>query len=102
MTSNPFETIDQRLADNSQRLANLEQKLDLLVNQPATKPEEKYITAEKVCDLLGITRVTLWSWDKKGLTHPIRLGNLKRYRYSDIMRMGTQPQTKTIKATLNE
>ncbi|HPF94815.1 MAG TPA: hypothetical protein PLV65_12770 [Tenuifilaceae bacterium] len=89
MTSNPFETIDERLA-------KIEQKLDLLANQPVpepTKAEDKYLTAEKVCDLLGITRVTLWSWDKKGLTHPIRLGNLKRYRYSDIMRMGTQSAT---------
>ena len=53
------------------------------------KPQEKHtspqlLTADKVCEIFSISRVTLWDWDKKGMTKPIRLGNLKRYRLSDI------------------
>jgi len=26
----------------------------------------------------------LWSWDRKGITKPLRIGNQKRYRKSDV------------------
>ncbi len=48
------------------------------------EPASKLLTAENVCKMLSISRVTLWDWDKKGITKPIRLGNLKRYQQSDI------------------
>ena len=48
----------------------------------------RYITGNRVCEILDISRVTLWQWDKKGITKPIRMGNLKRYLSSDIDGMG--------------
>ena len=48
------------------------------------KNKEKYLTTSEVCELLSISRITLWSWDKKGITRPHRIGNLKRYKLSDI------------------
>ena len=42
------------------------------------------LSPEEVCKLFSISRVTLWSWDKKGITKPIRIGNLKRYLFDDI------------------
>lgn len=45
------------------------------------------ITGDEVCEILSISRVTLWSWDKKKITKPVRLGNLKRYRLSDIQEL---------------
>jgi predicted DNA-binding transcriptional regulator AlpA len=45
---------------------------------------EKLLTTDDVSGLLGVTRLTLWTWRKKGLIEPIRLGNLLRYRQSDI------------------
>jgi len=55
----------------------------------ATKGSEcLYITGDKVCEILDISRVTLWNWDKKGITKPIRMGNLKRYMRSDIESIG--------------
>lgn len=53
------------------------------------KPEE-YLTPEEVCKILQISNVTLWSWDKKHITRPLRIGNLKRYRRSDIEKFMTQ------------
>jgi predicted DNA-binding transcriptional regulator AlpA len=53
-------------------------------------PSDKYLTAEQVCEKLAISRVTLWSWDKKKITNPIRLGNLKRYKLSEIEAIGAK------------
>jgi len=50
--------------------------------------ESQYLTGTRVCELLDISRVTLWQWDKKGITNPVRMGNLKRYRRSDIDSIG--------------
>jgi predicted DNA-binding transcriptional regulator AlpA len=53
----------------------------------AVKPPEKdeiYLTAEELAKILKVSLVTIWSWDKKGITKPLRIGNQKRYRKSDI------------------
>ncbi len=45
---------------------------------------EEYLTSEEIAKILKISLVTLWSWDKKGITIPLRIGNKKLYRRSDI------------------
>jgi predicted DNA-binding transcriptional regulator AlpA len=52
--------------------------------KPAPKQKEKLLTTDEVCEMLSISRVTAWQWDNKGIIKPIRIGNLKRYRLSDI------------------
>ena len=80
---NPFEIIDSRLQ-------NIEDSLQQLIKKPDPKPptEEKYLTTDQVCELWSISRVSLWNWDKKGITNPVSIGNLKRYRLSDIENLG--------------
>jgi len=46
--------------------------------------KEEYLTARQFAEALKISMVTLWSYDKKGLTNPLKIGNAKRYRKSDI------------------
>lgn len=46
--------------------------------------DEEYLTADEVADKLKISLVTLWSWDRKGITSPVRIGNMKRYRKSEL------------------
>jgi hypothetical protein len=82
---NPFEQIDDRLQ-------TIESKIDQLAtkpNPPSPTPM-KYLTTDQVCELLSVSRVSLWSWDKKGITKPIRFGNVKRYRLSDIEALGNE------------
>jgi predicted DNA-binding transcriptional regulator AlpA len=81
-TYNPFELINTRLS-------NIDQKIDALKNKvitPESKPvkPDKLISTKEVCNLLSISRVTVWNWEKKRILHPIRIGNMKRYRLSDI------------------
>jgi len=68
------------------KLEAIKRKLDRLADRPETPSPgvERYLTTDQFCDALNISRVTLWSWDKKGITRPVRVGNLKRYRLSDL------------------
>lgn len=52
----------------------------------------QYINTDKVCEKLDISRTLLWALDKRGVTKPVRLGNLKRYLLSDIEALGKQNQ----------
>lgn len=54
--------------------------------QEPIDPEE-YLTPKQLGDALQVSLVTLWSWDKKGITRPLRIGNVKRYRRSDLERI---------------
>jgi predicted DNA-binding transcriptional regulator AlpA len=64
--------------------------LEAIQNQASQESDSQYLTGQKVCEILSISRVTLWQWDKKEITKPIRFGNLKRYRRSDIDAMGQE------------
>jgi predicted DNA-binding transcriptional regulator AlpA len=48
------------------------------------KSEDVYLTPEEVAEKLKITKSTLWAWDKSGITKPLRIGKLKRYRISEL------------------
>jgi len=52
--------------------------------KPEPKDPEEYLTPAKYAEVLKISLVTLWSWDKKGITIPLRIGNKKLYRRSDL------------------
>lgn len=56
--------------------------------QPAPPNGETFLTTDEVCKKLSISRVTLWEWDKKGITKPVRFGNLKRYKLTELEKMG--------------
>jgi len=48
------------------------------------KTVEQYLTPAQFADAVHVSLVTLWSWDKKGITRPLRIGNRKLYRRSDL------------------
>jgi hypothetical protein len=69
--------------------AQLKQFAEMCINEgrkenPAPATPEEYLTPRQVSDALHITLVTLWNWDKKQITNPLRIGNTKRYRRSDL------------------
>jgi predicted DNA-binding transcriptional regulator AlpA len=82
--TNPFEILEQRLT-------NIEAGILEIKNRPQPEtdpPREKYLTVDQVAEMLSVSRVTLWSWDKKEILNPVRIGNLKRYRLSEIESLG--------------
>ncbi len=54
--------------------------------------EERLMTIAEVTDCLKVSRQSLHRWKEKGILVPVKLGDLVRYRKSDvdrIMREGT-------------
>ncbi|MCE7064024.1 AlpA family transcriptional regulator [Dyadobacter sp. CY326] len=52
---------------------------------PPTTDPEQYIDTKRVSALLGVSSVTIWDWEKKGILKSYRIGNLKRFKLSEIM-----------------
>jgi excisionase family DNA binding protein len=50
--------------------------------QPVIPPE--YLTRQEVARILKVSLVTLSDWNKKKILNPYRLGNLIRYKRSEI------------------
>lgn len=59
-------------------------KSAITASEKNTPKDEEYLTPAQFSEALQVSLVTLWSWDKKGITRPLRIGNAKRYRRSDL------------------
>ena len=54
-----------------------------------SKETETYLTPQQFAEALQVSLVTLWSWDKRGITKPLFIGKAKRYRHSDLEKILT-------------
>lgn len=45
---------------------------------------DTYLTPDEVASELGVSKNTLWRWDKIGYLSPVRVGRKPLYRRSDI------------------
>ena len=90
MNENPFNALEKQMAGIKK---DQDRILEILQEKIAPPPQvESYLKSDDVCELLGISRVSLWTWDKKGITKPVYFGSQKRYRLSDIEKMATASQ----------
>lgn len=48
---------------------------------------EKQYTIKEVCSLLGVTRRTLYNWEKEGKLHFNRVNDLPRIAESELKRI---------------
>ncbi|MBO7433427.1 MAG: helix-turn-helix domain-containing protein [Salinivirgaceae bacterium] len=48
---------------------------------------ETYPSREKVMQILDVSDVTLWRWQKQGYLKPLCIGGKRRYRMSDIKKI---------------
>lgn len=48
---------------------------------------ETYPSVDKVCEILGVVKSTLWRWEKKGVLVPIKVGGKNRYKMSDVRQL---------------
>jgi excisionase family DNA binding protein len=46
---------------------------------------EKLLTAKETADLLRVSLVTLWDWEKKGRVNKYRMGGRTFFKYSEVM-----------------
>jgi hypothetical protein len=52
--------------------------------------KEEYLSPQQMADILKVSLVTLWSWDKRGITAPVHVGVKKYYRRSDLEKIMTR------------
>ena len=46
---------------------------------------ESYLTPDEVAKLFGITRNSLWRWDRLNYLKPVRCGRRLHYRRSEVL-----------------
>jgi hypothetical protein len=78
-----FDQIPEAIGNLIEEVADLKKLVGKQPDQTIQK-EEEYLTPAEMAQFLKVSMVTLWHWDKKGITRPLRVGNLKRYRKSDL------------------
>lgn len=57
----------------------------LKVEPTPAQPPEELLTTDEAADFLKVSRVTLWAWQKNNILVPLKIGQLTRYRKSDIL-----------------
>ena len=57
---------------------------EAIAAKEAEKKEEKYLTPDDVVDMLGVSKNTLWRWEKESYLIPIKVGRKSRYKLSDV------------------
>jgi predicted DNA-binding transcriptional regulator AlpA len=78
---NPFLAIEKRLQTIEEYLVKLTPP------QPTAPPppDERFVNQKKVAELYGVSTVSIWQWEKNGFIKSYRIGNLKRFKYSEII-----------------
>ena len=66
----------------------------LLLNERAIAMQEaeesarnKLISVDEAANLLSVSKMTLYRWDKNGILKKVEIGGKRRYRKSDVERL---------------
>lgn len=62
-------------------ISNVKNELEQTI---ADQRAETYVSIERVMEMFGVCRATLWRWQKIGYLVPINVGGKRRYRMSDV------------------
>ena len=68
-------------------LADLKEFVSEMITEAAARPqqtEEKMLSADEVCKVLGISSNSLWRWGKSGYLKGQKVGRKVLYHKSDI------------------
>lgn len=57
---------------------------EAMAAKEAEKKEERYLTPDVVADMVGVSKNTLWRWEKEKYLIPIKVGRKSRYKLSDV------------------
>ena len=52
---------------------------------PASEPAERFIDTKEVSELLGVSSVSVWQYEKNKVLQSYRIGNLKRFKLSEVL-----------------
>ncbi len=69
-------------------------KEELISERKNDLDSKEWLNSKEVKQLLKISDVTLWKYDRKGITEPHRIGKVKRYRKDQVLSVMTKMETK--------
>lgn len=79
---NPFEVFDARLTEIQSLLVEMRHKKE---DPQPTDKSDTYIDQKRVAELLDVSSVSVWEYERKGLLKSYRIGSLKRFLLSEVM-----------------
>ena len=79
---NPFEVFDARLTEIQSLLVEIRHKKE---DPQPTDKSDTYIDQKRVAELLDVSGVSVWEYERKGLLKSYRIGALKRFLLSEVM-----------------
>lgn len=79
---NPFEAIFSSLQSIEEKISKLSPPPP---QQPTTQIEERFLDVKETAQLFGVSTVSIWSWEKAEIIKSYRIGNLKRFKYSELL-----------------
>lgn len=84
-------TISVTPADLKEFALFLKDEWMMEMNQRAKR--ETYLTPDEVASELGVSKNTLWRWEKRGYLIPIKVGRKPFYKRSDVDSLLSNQQT---------
>jgi predicted DNA-binding transcriptional regulator AlpA len=79
---NPFEILNNRLDSIDKSVSKI---LGITSTSTPPPPEIRFLDQKQVAELLQISTVSVWQWEKKGLLQSYRISNLKRFRLNEVL-----------------
>jgi predicted DNA-binding transcriptional regulator AlpA len=79
---NPYEAIFERLESIENCLAQLKPNTPPIQQ---VQPEERFLDVKQTSQFFGVSTVSIWQWEKAGIIKSYRIGNLKRFKYSELV-----------------
>ena len=77
-------SVEDLLKANKQLVADTVKELEQKLSDAAA---ETYPSVDKVCEMLDVSKPTLWRWEKSAYLVPVRIGGKVRYKMSDVKRI---------------
>ena len=69
-------------------------------NESENSRTENYLTPDEVATMIGVSKNTLWRWEKDGYLTPFKIGRKVRYKQSDVtsLKVARWKQNKAVTA----
>ena len=65
----------------------IDEQIALFEKRNEEKQNEELVTSERLMELLGVSKTTVWRWKQRGYLVPVRIGGNDRYRMRDIKKI---------------
>ncbi len=77
-----YETTSEQL--KNEIVTEIREEIKLLTQNLQPQKQIEWLTRQETADLLSVSLVTLWAWNKNEILVAYRIGNKVRYKRSEV------------------